>query len=170
MEAGFAMAQGVFRSLYLESSWTSQGWLLITSLYRVCDFSSVACWLNSLNLFKLLGCDLSDGLCECLGCSSMTLKYVLLMVHGHLWKCFFIETSWNLFEKDFQIFLQTLHFPLGMEIWHNWLLFKHSLLLARGHDTPLQFFLVFFLAILSLSLMQASSTHSLNTADPQVSI
>ena len=46
---------------------------------------------------------------------------------------------------------------------------SNTLLLALGHDTLLQFFLT-CVAVLSLSLMQASSTHSLNTADPQVSV
>lgn len=66
--------------LYLEFSWTRQGQLfLITSLYTVWDFSSDACQLNSLNLSTLLGC----GLSECLGCSSVTFRYVPLLIRCH---------------------------------------------------------------------------------------
>lgn len=63
VDVGLAMSRAMFMSLLLESGWVSQAWfLLITFLYRVCDFTSDACWLISLNLSKPLGSDLSESL------------------------------------------------------------------------------------------------------------
>lgn len=90
--------------------------LLITSLCKVWDFSSDASELNSWNLSKPLGYGLSDGLSEYLAWSSVTLRCVPLLIHGHPWGCFCLGTSWSLLGKGFLILIQDLHFPLGREL------------------------------------------------------
>lgn len=171
------------QSLYLESSWTNQAWLLpdpVTSLYRVWDFSWDACLLNSWNSSELLDCGLSDGLSECLGCSSVTLRCVPPLTYGDHWRVFCLGTSCNLPGKGVLILIQDLHFPLGRELdsilgvafdtadysfpWNTVFPWLWDTTLSRvfssvsGHS--------FSVSCAGLS----SSSHSLNTTDPQVAL